>query len=88
MSPAYFALIRSAPCCAQVTPTVTPGWRSALHALRDLRERLGAARAATARRVRSLGPTPEMDAATLRDLGLSHRAALPSARERVADVWR
>lgn len=85
MSPALFALTRSAPCCAQLTPTVTPVWRATL---RDLHERLGDARAAITRRLRAGGAESEMDAATLRDLGLSHTAALPSARELMADAWR
>lgn len=75
---ALLDLARPAPCCARITPTRTGDWRAALDRLMgSLR---GALRAA-APRPQEPGQLPELDGATMRDLGLSHAAAAWTARE-------
>lgn len=85
MSDRLYAFTPPAPCCARMTPTRTRHWRSLMGRLGDrLREALDAARQLLQRRE----PIPEIDAATLRDLGLSHAPASRTPREPVADPWR
>ncbi len=85
MSLSLTSLIHPAPCCARITPTRTSGWRFALdrfaEALRD-------ARRTAVQRLRGPERLPEFDAATLRDLGLSHAPASWTPHERIADPWR
>jgi len=60
--------------CAVLTPTLAPGLRAAVErALRRSCERFAVALRVARRRLAS---PPQLDAATLRDLGLSHGAAL------------
>ncbi|WP_298828059.1 hypothetical protein [uncultured Piscinibacter sp.] len=72
MSQALFAITRSTPCCARITPTRTGDWRSTL---RRWAERCRDALHAAGNHLREHEQLPALDAATLRDLGLSHAPA-------------
>ncbi len=85
MPHALTAFTRPAPCCARITPTRTSGWRFALEFAAD---RLRDALRATARVVQRHERLPEFDAATLRDLGLSHAPASWTPRDPIAVPWR
>lgn len=78
MPPVLSNLARPAPCCAHITPTRTGDWRVVLGRLADsLRDALRAA----AQRLQGPERLPRFDAATMRDLGLSHAPASWTARE-------
>lgn len=85
MSHPLSSFIHPAPCCARITPTRTSGWRAALDALAD---RLTDAWRVMARHLQAHERLPEFDAATLRDLGLSHTHASWTPHDRIADPWR
>ena len=78
MSRALSIIGRHTPCCARVTPTRTSDWRRVLDRLAEGSR--GAWRAAL-QRLRGHERLPEFDAATMRDLGLSHAPASWTARE-------
>jgi hypothetical protein len=85
MSLPLSSIIHPAPCCARITPTRTSGFRSALdrvvQGLRDARNGL-------AQRLPVHERLPDFDAATLRDIGISHAPASWTPHERNADWWR
>lgn len=84
-----FGLARTTPCCAVVTPTRSTEVRSQLWRLID---NLSRSWQAHMRARRGSADAMPMDAATLRDLGLSHVAALeeqsdPFAERRRPHFW-
>lgn len=81
MSLSLTSLIHSEPCCARITPTRTSGWRHGFDFCVD------ALRSAV-QRLRAHERLPEFDAATLRDLGLSHAPASWTPHERASGPWR
>lgn len=83
--PAFLsAFTRPDPCCAQITPTRSKDARAALG---RLLERARDAIRACARQLRGPDQLPDLDAATLRDLGLSHIAATWAPRQMHSDPW-
>lgn len=84
MTLALFSFTHSGPCCARITPTRLTDWRSSSRRLVDrCRDALRQAAQALQRRDR----LPELDAATLRDLGLSHAPAAWVPRDPIAHPW-
>lgn len=85
MPAALSAFMRPATCCAQITPTRT---RSLPAALARLLERSLDAVRASVRHARGAERLPALDAATLRDLGLSHASAAWTPRRSIDDPRR
>lgn len=79
------AFARPTPCCARITPTPTGGWRAALGRLADA---LRDAWRTAAPRLQEQERLAELDAAAMRDLGLSHAAASWTPRGRIAKPSR
>lgn len=79
------AFMRPTACSARITPTRTRRLHAVLFRLLEIT--LHAVRA-SARRVRGPERLPAFDAATLRDLGLSHSPAAWTPRPSIHEPWR